>query len=159
MYELHTLRVFYVNTFSFKSWRTWTQFEPILQLHHKSSSFQIIWDRARIIVMLHRNFAVLFIFYISYSWFTAISKSVLPTHLLSQNLNLQQMILGMLLGFLGQLILLITIKNLTSKLSWRLALICNALYVLLVVSVQNSYQFYLASLINGMVILLLAGFG
>ena len=104
------------------------------------------------IVMFQTNFAMLFAFYVSYSWFTAISKSVLPTHLLNQNLNLQQMIFGMFLGFIGQLLLLLAVKNLTSKLSWRLALICNALYVLLVVSVQNNFQFYLASFINGMVL-------
>lgn len=102
--------------------------------------------------MFQRNFVVLFAFYVSYSWFTAISKSVLPTHLLSQNLSLQQMILGMFLGFLGQLLLLITVRSLTSKLSWRLALVCNALYVLLVISIQSTYQFYLASFINGMVL-------
>lgn len=93
---------------------------------------------------------VLFGFYISYVWFTVFGRSVLPTHLLNENINLQQMVFGMFLGFMGQLSLLLTIKNLTAKLSWRLALLSIAAYILLVISVQNVFQFYIAAFINGM---------
>ena len=99
--------------------------------------------------MLSRKFLLLFSFYISYLWFTNIGTSILPAHFLAQNLNFEQMIFGIFLKFIGQILLLVALTTFTAKLSWRLALISSLIYVLLSVTIYNVFQFYLASFIGG----------
>jgi uncharacterized membrane protein YjfL (UPF0719 family) len=99
--------------------------------------------------MLNKKFLLLFTFYVSYVWFTSFGTSVLPAHFLAQHINLQQLMFGKVLAFLAQILLLITFTDLTAKISWRLALIFSFSYILLSITVYNSFQFYLASFVNG----------
>jgi len=99
--------------------------------------------------MFNKKFLLLFIFYISYVWFTTFGTSILPTHFFAQHLSLQQMMLGSVLRFVAQILLLITLTTFTSKLSWRFALISSFIYILLSVSIYSTFQFYVASFING----------
>jgi MFS family permease len=50
---------------------------------------------------------------------------------------------------MAQILLLITLTTFTAKTSWRLALISSLVYILLSISIYNSFQFYVASFING----------
>lgn len=99
--------------------------------------------------MFNKKFLLLFTFYISYVWFTTFGTSILPTHFLAQHLNFQQMMFGTVLKFVAQILLLITLTTFTSKISWRLALVSSLGYILLSISIYNSFQFYMASFING----------
>jgi hypothetical protein len=100
--------------------------------------------------MFRKPFFLLLIFYGSYSWFTAFSRSVLPSYFLGKNLNFEQIIFGTLLALFGQLFALFVFRRLTSKISWRAALISAVTYIILIMSFSNIYQYYLASFINGM---------
>src|SRR5713226_2575205 len=100
--------------------------------------------------MYKKNFLILFIFYVSYLWFNYFSRSILPTHFLEQGLSFSQIILGTLLQFLSQAILLSTWTRLSSKLSWRLALTSFFVYILLIITIRNSLQFVVASLFSGL---------
>lgn len=99
--------------------------------------------------MYKKQFLWLSAFYISFLWFITFSKSVLPTHFLQQGLNLSQIMLGMLLTFVGQIGLILTVKKLSSKTAWRWALISWLVYIILVITIQSPIQFYLASIIGG----------
>ncbi len=59
------------------------------------------------------------------------------------------MMFGVVLKFVAQIILIITLTTLTAKKSWRLALISSLIYILLSISIYNAFQFYVASFING----------
>lgn len=99
--------------------------------------------------MFNKKFQLLFTFYTSYIWFIIFSTSIFPTHFLAQHLNLQQMLLGVVLKFVAQIILLLTLTKLTSRISWRLALVTSLISIFLSISIKNSFQFYTASLIGG----------
>lgn len=91
----------------------------------------------------------LLIFYASYLWFDSFSKSILPTHFLQQNLSLEQIILGTAVFIGGQLFVLLTLKNLSSRVSWKLALVSIITYILLIINIVTPVQFYIASAFNG----------
>lgn len=99
--------------------------------------------------MFNKKFLLLFTFYISYVWFTTFGTSILPAHFLTQHLNLQQMMFGSVLKFVAQVLLLLTLTTFTAKISWRLALISSLIYILLSISIYSTFQFYVASFING----------
>lgn len=99
--------------------------------------------------MKNKKFINLFFFYSLYIWFTSFSGSVLPTHFLSEGLNLSQMIFGKFLFYLGNITLLLLLTTFRSKRAWRLALIFNFGYILLSIKILNSSQFYAASILSG----------
>lgn len=99
--------------------------------------------------MFNKKFQNLFLFYISYSWFISFGTSILPIHFLSQHLSLQQILLGTVLKFIAQIILLITLTTFSSRISWFFALISSLIYIALSISIKTPIQFYGASLING----------
>ena len=100
--------------------------------------------------MFHKKFTLLFVFYVSYLWFVLIGTSILPTHFLNQKLSLSEMIMGLLFKFVAPIILLLYVKHISAKKSWLIALFSALIYILLSISIQNKYQFYLASLISGL---------
>ncbi|HVZ12521.1 MAG TPA: hypothetical protein VG965_05835 [Patescibacteria group bacterium] len=96
-----------------------------------------------------KEFKNLFLFYTSYQWFNRISTAILPTIFLASNLTLQEMVFGIALCFTAQSLLLLFVRKLSSKLSWKIALICVAIYICLIISIKSPLQFYLGSSING----------
>lgn len=95
------------------------------------------------------KFLNLFLLYSSYLWFTNFGHSVLPTHFLAQGLSLNQMMLAKLILFLAQTSVLLLITSFSSKLSWRLAVICQILYVFLIIKIYSPLQLYFASALSG----------
>ncbi len=98
---------------------------------------------------MKKPFLTLLTFYGSYLWFSSFSKSVLPTHFWAQGLSLQQQILGTLLLFCGQTLVILTLRRLTAHLSWKLALFSILTYIILSIKIVSVFQFYIASFING----------
>lgn len=99
--------------------------------------------------MFNKKFQLLFTFYTSYIWFIIFSTSIFPTHFLAQQLSLQQMLLGVVLKFVAQIILLLTLTTFTSRISWRLALVSSLISIFLSISIKSSFQFYIAAVIGG----------
>ena len=95
------------------------------------------------------NFLIFFFFSSSYLWFPSFSHSVLPTHFLTQGITLNQMILAKISLFFGQICILFLLSSFKAKLAWRLALICQILYVFLVVRIYSPLQLYFASMLSG----------
>lgn len=99
--------------------------------------------------MRNNKFINLLVLYSAYTWFTSFSGSILPTHFLEQGLDFKQMMLGKLLFFSSQIILLLFLTSFKSKWAWRLALILNFGYILLSIKILNSTQFYIANALSG----------
>lgn len=99
--------------------------------------------------MQNRKFLLLLTFFASFIWLNSFSRTILPTHFLKEGLAFEEMVFGTFLVFLGQLLVLFTIKSLNSKTSWQASLIFTFLYVLLVIRIFSPLQFYFASLILG----------
>lgn len=92
----------------------------------------------------------LILFYAIYLLFGSFSTSILPTYFLEQGLTLNEMMLGKMIFFGGQLILLFTLKNLFAKFSWRMALVTSIVYIFLIINLQSLIPFYIGQFINGM---------
>lgn len=88
--------------------------------------------------------------YLGYVWFTAISKSVLATHIFQQGLTLNQMMLGQAIQFASQLTLLLLIKKYRAKASWILAIISAAISITLVINIRSLPQYYLSVAFGGL---------
>lgn len=99
--------------------------------------------------MRNKKFISVLILYASYLWFTTFGGSILPTHFLQQGLDFKQMILGKVLIFVSQIVLLLTLTSFWSKKSWRLAMVMIMAYLLLSIKVFNVYQFYFAHILVG----------
>ena len=99
--------------------------------------------------MFHKKFTLLFVFYASYIWFVNVGTSILPTHFLSQKLSLSEMIMGFSLRFMVPIVLLLSVKKLSAKRSWLIALISTMLFILLSISIHSKFQFYLAAMVSG----------
>jgi len=89
-------------------------------------------------------------FYTAFLLFGSFSTSILPTYFLGQGLTLNQMMLGKMIYFCGQILLLFGLRNLFAKLSWRLALITSVIYLLLIINLRSLTPFYIGQFINGM---------
>ena len=96
-----------------------------------------------------QQFFNLMVFFLAYVWPRKFSLSVLKPHLLSQGLSLQQLMLGTTFVFLGAVILILAIKRINSKNSWRLAIISAFTFILLITKIVHPYQYYLATIISG----------
>ena len=97
-------------------------------------------------------FLNLIIFNVVFSWADSFSLSVLKPHFLSQGLSIEQMILGTLFSFISACLFLLVFKQISARLSWRLSFVAAFGYILLIVRVTNINQFYLASVISGLVV-------
>jgi hypothetical protein len=96
----------------------------------------------------------LLIFFCAFSWFCNFARAIIPPYLLKLGLSTNQIILGAGLAYLGQFLIMIVFskkigKNLSAYLSWRLALVCFSVYLLLIINLESVYQYYLASFFNG----------
>jgi|SRR3989344_3976041 len=88
-------------------------------------------------------------FYVIFLLFGSFSTSILPTYFLEQGLTLNQMMLGKVIYFFGQLIFLFTLKNLFAKFSWRMALVTSIAYIFLIINLQSLVPFYIGQFISG----------
>ncbi|OGK13183.1 hypothetical protein A3C98_00615 [Candidatus Roizmanbacteria bacterium RIFCSPHIGHO2_02_FULL_37_15] len=100
--------------------------------------------------MQNKKFLNLFFLYSAYLWFTSFSQSVLPTHFLAQGLSLSQMMLAKIILFLAQTLILFKLTVFRSKLAWKLAIICQILFIFLVIKIYSPLQLYLASALSGL---------
>lgn len=98
--------------------------------------------------MRNRYFHLVF-FMAVFLWFGSFSKAILPTHFLREGLTFLQIAIGTLLLFVGQLILLLTIKHINARTSWFWALVTSFLFIVLSVHITTVWQYYLASLFAG----------
>jgi len=89
-------------------------------------------------------------FYTVFLLFGSFSTSILPTYFLEHGLTLNQMMLGKMVFFGGQILLLLGLRSLSAKLSWRMALITSIVYILLIINLRSLTPFYIGQFINGM---------
>lgn len=101
-----------------------------------------------------KQFLSLIVFSTAYLWFRNFSGAVLNPHFLNQGLSLQQMILGAILFFSSSLILQLVKRKYSSRKSWRLALIISLLFLMMIIRIFSVWQYYLAEIIGGLVIIL-----
>lgn len=91
----------------------------------------------------------LFLLFIAYAWFQNFSKAILPTHYLSEGLTLSNQMMGSLMGFLGEGLLILVLGKYSSKLAMRLGIIAWVVNLMLVMTIKSDLQFYIASAIGG----------
>ncbi|MBI4004804.1 hypothetical protein HY358_01555 [Candidatus Roizmanbacteria bacterium] len=99
--------------------------------------------------MRNRTFLSLFLFFSSFLWFYSFSNSILPLHIYQQGITFQDQIFGQIVRFIAELIILAVVVSLSSRISWRIALILFLTYFLLSIKIISPLQFYLASALNG----------
>ncbi len=97
----------------------------------------------------NKKFINTFLLYISYLWFATFGSSILPVHFLQQGLDFRQMMLGKVILFASQILLLFILTSFWSKKGWRLATITFFVYILLSIKILNVYQFYFANIWAG----------
>ncbi|OGD92621.1 hypothetical protein A2697_00470 [Candidatus Curtissbacteria bacterium RIFCSPHIGHO2_01_FULL_41_44] len=100
--------------------------------------------------MYKKEFRTLLIFYFSFLWFSIFSRSILPTYYLKQGFTFNEMIWGSVLIFASQIIALLTLRRLTSRISWYLAIITWLAFIFLIIKLFSVYQFYLAMFVSGL---------
>jgi MFS family permease len=93
----------------------------------------------------------LIIFNVVFAWTDSFSFSVLRPHFLDQGLSIENMNFGMLYHFIGACLMIILIRKIASRLSWRLALMASFLTILLIIKINNAGQYYIAWAISGLV--------
>lgn len=96
-----------------------------------------------------KYFLNLIVFYSSYAWFRSFSYSVLNPHYYQQGISQHQMIIGDTLYFISAISLILGLRLIFSKKSWKLALITSMIALLLITKINSLYQFYLAAIIGG----------
>ena len=97
-------------------------------------------------------FLNLVIFNVVFAWSDSFSLSVLKPHFLTQGISIEQMIFGSLYGFIGTCLIILVTNKISSRLSWRLALIAFAVSIVLIVKINSANQYYLASVISGFIV-------
>lgn len=101
-----------------------------------------------------QQFFNLMLFNFFYAWSRSFSGSVLNPHFLRSGLSVQQILLGLLFSFIGIAGLLLFVRRISSKTSWRLAIITAFAYILFVARINSLWQFYFASILSGFVMAL-----
>lgn len=92
----------------------------------------------------------LLIFYAAYVWFRSFSTSVLGPHFLENNISLAQMILGSFWFSAAGSLFLVIIKAYSSRAAWWQAMVLSIIAILIVIRVDNVWQFYLYSFLLGL---------
>lgn len=91
----------------------------------------------------------LIVFLAACLWFSSFSRAVIPPHILSQGITLQQMAIGAFLTFATQTILFFLHQNFRAKRAWLIGIWASAIFVFGQVRIFHPYQFYAVSIING----------
>lgn len=100
--------------------------------------------------MYKKDFNKLLIFYFLFILFITFTKSTLPTYFLKSGFSFRDIILGNILFFCAQIIAIVTIKKLSSRVSWYLALSTFLAFIILIIDIIIPLQFYLAFFISGL---------
>lgn len=96
-----------------------------------------------------QNLQKLLIFYSLTLWFTQVSRSILPAHIYSQGVTINELLFGRVFQFIGQLAILLTITRLSFRKNWTSSLIFSAFLVLLLIKVNSVWQYYLSMIFGG----------
>ena len=99
--------------------------------------------------MKNKNFLLLFIFFAAYLWFKTFSGAILPIHYLNEGLSQTTMMGGLVSVFLGQIVVLLIFRKLSSRISWVLALLVSILFLLLIIKINSFWQYLFASALAG----------
>ena len=91
----------------------------------------------------------LIVFLAACLWFSSFARAVIPPHILSQGITLQQMAIGSFLTFATQTLLFFLHQRFRAKRAWMIAIWTSALFVFGQVRILHPYQFYAVSIING----------
>ncbi len=91
----------------------------------------------------------LIVFLAACLWFSSFSRAVIPPHILSQGITLQQMAIGTFLTFATQTTLFFLLQSFRAKRAWMIAIWTSAIVVFGQVRIFTPYQFYAVSIING----------
>lgn len=97
------------------------------------------------------NYLRLVLFFSVFNWSISFAKSALFPYFVKEGLQLDQILLGADVAFLGILFLLIfKVSNfLRAKTSWIFAILSAFIYILLIIKISNPIQFYIASFVYG----------
>lgn len=100
---------------------------------------------------LKSNYFRLILFFSVFNWAFIFSRSILPSYFYKIGLQFDQIMLGSMLTFISILILIIFKASnfLKAKTAWIFAILLSIVYLLLVMNIKSSFQFYLASFIGG----------
>jgi len=96
-----------------------------------------------------RQFFSLLIFYAAYLWFRSFSQSALNPHFLQSGVSLNQMVLGSAIAFATPVLILLAAKTVINLAWWRWAIGLAFLSILLIIKIDNVWQFYLFNLLIG----------
>ncbi len=96
------------------------------------------------------QFFNLLIFYSAFLWFRIFSSSVLGPYFLEQAVSLKQMILGNAWFFLTGSLWLVIIKTYSSRTAWWQAIVLSIIAILVVVRVDNLWQYYWYCILLGL---------
>lgn len=102
--------------------------------------------------MRSRTYLNLLIFYSVFLFIATFPKSSLNPHFLSAGLNFATLILGVLVLFVSQSLLLIFYRNLSARFAWRTSLILFSLSILSVFRMESMYQYFLYSMLAGFIL-------
>lgn len=97
-----------------------------------------------------QQFFNLLIFFASYLWFKSFSNSVLSPYFLSEGFSIAQMQTSNIIFFSAAALLILLMKSIKVKQSWRLALITSIIFLLLISNIKSTLQFYLSFAVVGL---------
>lgn len=100
---------------------------------------------------MRSQYAKLILFFTVYLWFTTFVGAVLTPYIYSHGVDLPQLVLGKLINFISQMILLLVLTTFSSRKSWYLALISYFISLLLLVRMESPTWYYLSSIFFGFV--------
>lgn len=99
--------------------------------------------------MSRSPFTKLIIFLAACLWFSSFARAVIPPHILSQGITLQQMAIGSFLAFATLTVLFFIHPTFRAKWAWAVAIWTLALFIFGQVRIFHLYQFYAVSILNG----------
>jgi hypothetical protein len=103
---------------------------------------------------MSKKYLSLILFMAAYLWLNNFGRAILPVHILNQGLGITIQILGWVLTFAGQILLLVLFKKVQAKLNWYIAMILVLSSILLSINIVNISQFFLGSFLSGVAIAL-----
>lgn len=96
-----------------------------------------------------RPYLNLIIFFTAFLWATSFPKAVLNPYFLESGLNFNSLLFGLVVLFAAQIVILLVLRNLSSRIAWRLAIILFMLSILSIVKMGSILQYLLFSAISG----------
>lgn len=82
-------------------------------------------------------------------WFSAFSKTILPTHYLAQGMTFVSMAWATFLFLAAQVVFLLLVRRAGALWLWKVSLFTTLVSFLLIIRLANVFQFYLSQIIAG----------